>query len=170
MAVAVEVGEAYVPPTDVVHHLGNKTAGKCQLRSPEGAGNDDAALVRGNAAAGILIHQNPQTDGAGTLIARLIVDHDGAGIADVGVWHRPGLNVDGLTPFREPVDLYPVPGDCPEQPAAFQGIRKLVAVPPRDLLGEIQKGGRFQAAVAVNAHVLNLKVLLKNWFHTVSSK
>ena len=47
---------------------------------------------------------------------------------------------------------------------------RCLAKQPRDLLGEIQEGGRFQAAVTVDAHVLNLKVLLKNWFHTVSSK
>ena len=114
-----------------------KADGKRQFRSPKRTGNDDAALVGRDAASGILIHQKPEADRTGALIARLIVDDNGTGIADVGVWHRPGLNVDGLTPFREPVDLHPVPGHRPEQPVAFQRVRKLVAVPPRDLLREI---------------------------------
>lgn len=137
MSVAVEVGKAYVPLAAVFHRSGNQTAGKRQFRSPKRTGNDDAALVGRNAASGILIHQNPEADRTGALIARLIVDDNGTGIADVGVGHGPCLNVDGFAQFRETVDLHPVPGHRPEQPVAFQRVRKLVAVPPRDLLREI---------------------------------
>ena len=104
VAVTVEVGKAYVPLEAVFHRSGNQTAGKRQFRSPKRTGNDDAALVGRNTASGILIHQNPEADRTGALIARLIVDDNGTGIADVGVGHGPCLNVDGFSQFRETVD------------------------------------------------------------------
>ena len=137
VAVAIQVGEAYVPAAAVFHDPGNQTAGERQLRSPKGAGNHNAAFSGKNHVPGIPIHQYPQADRAGALVARLIVDHHGAGVGDPGGGQRPGFDADGFSQLRKPVDLHPVPGHRPEQPVAFQRVRKLVAVPPRDLLREI---------------------------------